>query len=127
MSIGGEIILRFAVSQHGHYPWKGVGVLSVWISEDNVRIVFNKESYPYVSMKMPRPLNLSTKVQNKNKPGTLITPFEQKTGPSTALSVVNHMAIPSPYKWDALPDILNSISICQFAAVNGKRDHSQPH
>jgi len=34
MSIGGEIILRFAVSQHGHYPWKGVGVLSVWICID---------------------------------------------------------------------------------------------
>jgi hypothetical protein len=90
-------------------------------------LVFNKEGYPYVSMKIPRPLNLSTKVQNENKRKTEITPFEQKTGPSTALSVVNQTAIPSPYKCDAFPDILNSISICQFAAVNGKRDHSQPH
>lgn len=63
-------------------------------------------------MIIPRPFHLS---------------FEQNTGPSIARSVVSQMAIPSPYKWLGCPEILNSISICQFEAVSGNRDHSHPH
>jgi hypothetical protein len=58
------------------------------------------ELVAHVSIKIPRPLGLSRTRLVLYFDGEVlrVKPLEQNTGPSTARSVVSHIAMPSPYR-----------------------------